>query len=634
MGAAFTCFETVMILGTAGHIDHGKTSLVKALTGVDTDRLPEEKKRGITIELGFAPLELEGVGTLGVVDVPGHEAFVRNMLAGATGIDLALVVVAADEGVMPQTREHLSILSLLNVRNGVVAITKADLVESDWLELVVEDVRALLEETSLAGAPIVPVSVVSRSGLDELRAELRAAAAAVPARGTDDFFRMPVDRVFTIRGTGTVVTGTVWSGTLRRESNVRVFPYARTLRVRDIQTHGHTTDVALPGNRTAIALAAVEVEEIARGSTIVGGDAWEPTDLLLAEITLLPDTQQTLGPRTRVRFHLGAAEVGARIVIGRDVQDAGEIALPARVFLDEPVIARSGDRFVIRGGSPLTTLGGGIVTDPLPAHRRTRPGKIQQAGPADRLRMLAEEAGAQGVTARSLPIRLGVAPATIDKLIGENPDLFVIAGNVFTASATMELAKRIEDVVTSYHGSHPLDPGVSLQSVRTELGVAPELVDKVVDELVRRGTLVIDRSLVRRTGWEPTLSAQQAELAKRIAHDICTAGAEPPMLSELTASYGGDVPALLRHLERGGVVTQVSSEFYYDVQVLDSILERIRRSLKPGVEYGPGDFRDVLDLSRKYLIPLLEYCDRRGITERRSTGRVLRQTGPRAAGAG
>ncbi|PYP61418.1 MAG: selenocysteine-specific translation elongation factor, partial [Gemmatimonadetes bacterium] len=300
-----------MILGTAGHIDHGKTTLVRALTGVDTDRLPEEKRRGITIELGFAPLRLDGVGTIGVVDVPGHEGFVRTMLAGATGIDLALLVVAADESVMPQTREHFAILRLLGVTRGVVALTKCDLVDDEWRALVVEDVRALLADSPLADAAVVGTSSVTGAGLAELRAAIADAARAVPARAADDLFRMPVDRAFTIKGTGTVVTGTVWSGRLTRDGTVRVMPGDRTVRVRGLETHGDQVQVAEPGHRTAIALAGVDVADVQRGSFLVADAAWRPSNVLRAEVVLLDDAPQTLRARTAVRFHLGAADVGA-----------------------------------------------------------------------------------------------------------------------------------------------------------------------------------------------------------------------------------------------------------------------------------------------------------------------------------
>ncbi|MDQ4080436.1 MAG: selenocysteine-specific translation elongation factor, partial [Gemmatimonadota bacterium] len=360
-----------MILGTAGHVDHGKTALVRALTGVDTDRLEEEKRRGITIDLGFAPLRLADDLTLGVVDVPGHEAFVRNMVAGATGIDLALLVVAADEGVMPQTREHLNILRLLGVRGGVVALSKCDLVDAEWLELVQEDVRGALAGTPLADAPLVPTSVVSGDGIPAVRDAILRVATALPHRESDDLFRMPIDRVFTLKGTGTVVTGTVWSGALARDVMVRVLPQGHVVRVRGLQSHGAPVPTVSTGMRAAIALAGVEVGDLRRGQVLVADEVWSPSAVLLGHVEMLPSARQAVGPRHRLRFHLGTADVGARVIAaGGSLRPGGRDA--ARIVLDEPVIARAGDRFVLRGETPVVTVGGGVIDDPAPLGRRAR----------------------------------------------------------------------------------------------------------------------------------------------------------------------------------------------------------------------------------------------------------------------
>src|SRR5258708_26841142 len=301
--------ECGVILGTAGHIDHGKTTLVKALTGGATDRLPEEKRRGITIDLGFAPLQLEGVGTVGVVDVPGHEAFVRTMVAGATGIDMALVVIAADEGIMPQTREHVAILEHLAVPRGVVALTKRDMVEEDWLDLVRADVIALLAETRLANAPVVPVSATTVDGITDLRAALISLTRDVPEKQVNDLFRLPIDRVFTVKGTGTVVTGTVWSGELADGATIRLLPQGREVRVRGLQNHSRSVPSIRAGDRAAIALAGIDVDDVSRGTVVVSDPTWEATRTLRADVVLT----DAVGPRTRVRFHVGTSEVGARL---------------------------------------------------------------------------------------------------------------------------------------------------------------------------------------------------------------------------------------------------------------------------------------------------------------------------------
>jgi selenocysteine-specific elongation factor len=616
-----------VIVGTAGHIDHGKTTLVRALTGVDTDRLPEEKRRGITIELGFAPLELEGVGRVGVVDVPGHEAFVRTMVAGATGIDVALLVVAADEGVRPQTREHLAILSLLGVRRGVVALTKRDLVEPDWLALVEEDVRAQAADGPLGDAPVVAVSATTGEGLAELRAELARALSETPARGSDDLFRLPVDRAFTVKGTGTVVTGTVWSGTLRRDATVRVLPSGRTARVRGLHAHGSAVNEVGPGSRAAVALADVAVADVERGAVLVADPSWEATRLLRADVALLPDAGQPLGPRTRVRLHLGTAEVGARVVSSGGAIGPGELK-PARLVLDEPVVARAGDRFVLRTASPVTTVGGGTVTDPLPQHRRARPLPPELVPPRERLRAFLGEAGVQGVARSQLPLRLGVRSGELAALVTDAgvEGAVEVAGRLFDRRAFESAEQRLDALVDAHHASHPLEPGASLQSLRMQLAVPAALADAVVGRRMAAGVVELDGGLIRRRGWNPTPSAEQARTMAALRDALVAAGREPPSVPELVAAHGGAVPALLKLLERSGAVVPVEAERYYSADSVTQLVSALQQSMLPGKEYGPAELREILGVSRKYLIPFLEFCDRTGVTGRRVAGRVIRGT--------
>ena len=623
-----------MILGTAGHIDHGKTSLIQALTGVDTDRLPEERRRGITIELGFAPLVLPAVGTVGVVDVPGHEAFVRTMLAGATGVDLALLVVAADEGVMPQTREHVAILSLLGVRGGVVALTKRDRVDDEWAELVVEDVRALLAGTPLAGAPIVPTSVVSGAGLDALREAIADAARRVPERNGADLFRMPVDRAFSVRGTGTVVTGTVWSGRLAREATVRILPGGRTARVRGVQSHGEAFDAAPAGRRAAVALAGVEVADVPRGAVLVSDESWRESRALRADVALLDEVTQPLRPRTRVRFHLGTLDVGARVVSAGGPLAPGE-RKPARVVLDEPVVARAGDRFVLRSASPVATIGGGVVTDPTPHFRRVRPWPADAADAATRLPLLLAEGAGHGVERRSLAVRLGLAPGDAELLAERavaDGDAVPIGGRLFGRRVVDGAVARLAALVAAHHVRAPLEPGASLQAVRSQLAGSPELVEEVVRRAVAGGEVESDGGTVRARGWTPRPSAGEERLRERLAERIRAAGHEPPSVAELVSDSGPVAPALLRLLERSGEIVAVEPERYYAAGALREMLDALRRSAEEGREYSPAELRDALGVSRKYLIPFLEYCDRVGVTRRREGGRVV--VGRRGAGNG
>jgi selenocysteine-specific elongation factor len=593
---------------------------LRALTGVHTHRLPEEKRRGITIELGFAPLVIDGIGTLGIVDVPGHEAFVRTMLAGATGIDLALLVIAADEGVMPQTLEHLAILSLLGVRDGVIALTKRDLVDDEWLALVTEDVRALVKGTLLEPAELVSVSAVSGDGLEGLRDAIARAARRVPERARDDLFRLPVDRAFSIRGTGTVVTGTVWSGTLRRDEVVRILPGGREARVRTLQHHGESVESVGPGERAAVALAGVEVSEMERGCVVVRG-GWTSSTLLRGEVALLDSAPRTLGPRSRIRFHLGTADVGARVVAPGGLAP-GE-RRPARLILDEPVVARAGDRFVLRTPSPAVTIGGGIVEDPAPSYRRARP--IPQAGSlATRLERLLDEAGAAGIDRAILPIRVGAPPSVVTSLVKNSGDAIVVIGDrLYPRTALEAVSAEIHRLIDEHHRARPLDPGPQLQSIRSAVHVPPGVIDTMVTRAVEAGVLETEGAIVRRRGWRPSLTSADEGVRDRVHAALLEAGREPPAVTELTALYGDRVPALLRILERAGVVVPVAPDRYYATEVLQRLVDQLRAGMEAGREYSPAELRDLLGVSRKYLIPLLEYCDRVGVTDRRVAGRVI-----------
>ena len=615
-----------MILGTAGHIDHGKTALVRALTGVDTDRLPEEKRRGITIDLGFAPLRLDGVGTIGVVDVPGHEAFVRTMVAGATGVDLALLVIAADEGVMPQTREHLAILRLLGVHAGVVALTKADLVDDEWLALVGDDVRAVLADTSFADAEMVAVSAVSGTGLDALRAALARAARRVPARGSGDLFRMPVDRAFTIRGTGTVVTGTVWSGSLARDEVLRLYPSGGTVRVRALQAHGHAVERVSAGERAAVALAGVELARVGRGAVLVSGDAWRPSTVIRADVALLDDVGRTPGPRSRLRLHLGTSEVGARVVPLAGPLERGATR-PARIVVDEPIVSRTGDRFVLRGGSPLNTLGGGVVTDPL-APKRARALALLSDDPAASLDELLREAGPVGVALAELPVRLGVSRAALDTLI-RAPATWRAGDRLYATSARDLIARQLLDTLAEHHASNPLAVGAPRQWLRTRVRATEAAVDSVVAGLVHEGRVVAEQGEIRLADFAPRLSDRQRALATDLLARLEAAGVEPPALDELAlvmAQPATELAAICRVLAREGSLVAVEPDRHYLPASVAQLTGRLKAGMVGGTDYGPAELREFLGLTRKYLIPFLEYCDRAGYTVRNELGRRHRGT--------
>lgn len=610
-----------MILGTAGHIDHGKTALVRALTGVETDQLPEERRRGITIELGFAPLVLEGVGTVGVVDVPGHESFVRTMVAGATGIDLALLVVAADEGVMPQTREHLAILELLGVRRGVVAVTKVDLVDAEWLALIAEETQAAVSR-ALPGARMIATSARTGAGIADLRNALADVARSVPARPDDDLFRLPIDRVFTIRGTGTVVTGTVWSGRLERDESVRILPGGRTARVRNIEGHGAQVPAARPGARVAIALVGVDVSDLGRGTTIVKEHDWRPTQLARADLTVVPGLDLVLRPRTWYRLHVGTAEVGVRIVTGATPDDDSK-PIPVRLVLDSPALLRAGDRFVVRTTAPFNTIAGGVITDPYPP-RRPRPWPSGLSAP-ERFNRLVNEAGAQGLCVDGLPVRLGIPQRECRTLIDAAMDRLVVAAHsVLALDVFRTLQDQLVAHVDEYHAENPLEPGIPVQLLRNRLGARPELIESVLSSILSTGTIVHAGGLISRAGFAPAPSRDQQRQLEAIAGILAASRFEPPSVEELTTTIREDASPLLRYLERVGAVSHVEPNRYYDASQLASFLDQLRSALADGVELGPAQLRDALGLSRKFLIPLLEYSDRLGYTMRRVDGRVWR----------
>ncbi|HUF29752.1 MAG TPA: selenocysteine-specific translation elongation factor [Gemmatimonadaceae bacterium] len=611
-----------MILGTAGHVDHGKTALVRALTGVDTDRLPDEKRRGITIDLGFAPLRLDGLPPVGVVDVPGHEAFVRNMLAGATGIDLALLVIAADEGVMPQTREHLLILQLLGVSGGVVALTKADLVDDEWLALVREEVAGLKAGTPLESAPVIATSSVTGRGMDELRQAVAAAVRARPARDAADLFRMPVDRAFTVRGTGTVVTGTVWSGTLARDATVQIRPGTGMARVRGLQSHGAALATATPGMRVAVALAGADLAEVGRGAVLVTDPAWKESVRLHAEVALSESAEVTLGPRSAVRFHLGTTEVGARIIAAGGALAPGARSL-ARVVFDRPVVARAGDRFVLRAFSPVRTIGGGIVVDPAPLRRRQR---LTGLAPSltERFEALVRDSGLAGVPDADVPLRLGVSPATLARLLQEAQPAVVVLGSRLVAGDVLEAAvDTAARLVDDFHSAHPLERGMPVQELRARIGGTGEITGEVLRRAAGAGRLQLAGALAWRAGWVPKLAPDQEDVGRRLLEVLREAGREPPSVGELGEQVSSHASSILKFLERNGKAVQVAPDRFYDPGALSSMIETLRHGMDDGRSHTPQELRDLLGISRKFLIPFLEYCDRTGVTERRADGRVL-----------
>jgi len=616
-----------IIVGTAGHIDHGKTALVKALTGIETDRLEEEKRRGISIELGFAHLELGSGLRLGFVDVPGHERFVKNMLAGAVGIDVVLLVIAADESIKPQTREHFDICRLLEVRSGIVVITKVDLVDPDLVELVKLEAEEFVAGSFLEGAPVVAVSSKTGQGLDELRAELQRVGASVSSKTAAGWLRLPLDRSFTLRGFGTVVTGTLVSGSVHKEDEVEVQPSGRRLRVRNVQVHSQTAPKAVAGQRTALNVTGSDTGELRRGLTIVAPDSLRATQTVDCEFDLLPSAKP-LKHNAPVHFHAWTAETEAQIKIlgGGDKIKPGERAL-ARFLLREPVLLLPGDRFIVRMFSPVVTIGGGTVVD-IDASRGmkraaalARAQTLRSADPEQRVAQLVAEAGS-GIEQRELIVRTGLTTVALQAILKK--PCFLAAGDAVIDRAWAEATgRRLRERMAAFHRANPLLPGIRKEELRTrDLGQASPAV---LDVLLRETrTLVADGEVVRLASHKLHLKQDEEEALSRIETAFETAGLTVPSVTEVLANSGVE-PAraknILQILVRQQRLVKVTEELVFHPEAITALKAML--ALRKGSRFQVGEFKDWTGVSRKYAIPLLEFLDRSHITRREGDSRIV-----------
>jgi selenocysteine-specific elongation factor len=630
-----------IIVGTAGHIDHGKTSLVKALTGIDTDRLKEEKERGISIELGFANLALSDGLHLGIVDVPGHERFVKTMLAGIGGIDLVVLVIGADEGVMPQTREHLHICELLQVKRGVVALTKVDLVEADWLEMVRADLEGFLTGTFLEGAPVIPVSSITGQGLRELRAALREVAQTVEPKRHDGIFRLPIDRVFTMKGFGTVVTGTLWSGTAKVGDDVVVLPRELRSRVRRLQVHGQTVEQAWAGQRVAVNLPGLEVDHLGRGDLLAYAGALKPSMAFDVSLKLLKDAPRSLRNRARVRFHLGTSEVLARVVLlDREELNPGMEAF-AHLRLEASATALAGDRYVIRSYSPALTIGGGSILDPIPPVRRRA-----KVALLEHLKVLQTGTSAQQV--ERLLLQAGPAPISLDTLRasasldettlkGELTRL-IEAGVAISLGAKGELgnvhrstydrlAAEILSRLEEFHRREPLKDGLPKEELRTKLPqVGPALFALLLQGLVEKQQIAIDREKVRHFLHRPTLSAEEQALKGRLETIYRRAGFQPPDLELALAQAAADSSragaTIFHRLADEGTVIKIRDSLFLHREHYERAKGMLLDHFKLRATITVPEFKDLLGVSRKFAIPFLEHFDSVKLTRRQGDERV------------
>jgi selenocysteine-specific elongation factor len=636
-----------IVVGTSGHIDHGKTALVKALTGVDADRLPEEKQRGITIDLGFAECTI-GDFRIGFVDVPGHERFVKNMLAGVSGIDLVLLVVAADEGVMPQTREHFDICRLLGVDAGLVVLTKSDLVDEEMLELARLDVAELVAGSFLAEAPVVAVSSRTGEGMDLLKNSLAAAAGAVGKRDTTLVVRLPIDRSFTVKGFGTVVTGTLVSGEIRVGDELEIFPTGQKTRIRGLQTHGKEVASVRAGQRTAANLAGVDKGAVERGMMLCESGVLLPTQIVDAEVEVLPGASRGLRSRQRVRVHMGTAEALARVSV---LNDTGEIAAGAtdlaQLRFEFPVIALPGERFIIRSYSPQATIAGGAIVDNLAGKHRKRDlentrGRLSTllAARGDQAAAVAayvETAGGAEMSFAGLQARTGLRAAILRDAIGKcaADGRIVAAGEYFiSARAFQDLCAKAAAAIAEFHRRQPLARGMPVDVLRDRIFafVSPPVAQLVFAGLASAGDMVFENEAFRLASHRAELSADESTAATRLRSIYANAGFEVPRLEDaLEASGAGlnlsrpEIRTVFQLLLDGSEIVKVTDEFYFAKTAIESLKHRLD-------EYAAGTserlidvakFKEIAGISRKYAIPLLEYFDRTRVTRRAGDKRVI-----------
>jgi selenocysteine-specific elongation factor len=632
-----------IILGTAGHIDHGKTSLIKALTGIDTDRLKEEKLRGITIELGFAWLDLPEGQHLGIVDVPGHEKFVKNMVAGASGIDLVALIIAADEGVMPQTKEHLDICKLLGIEHGLVALTKIDMVDEEWLELVTEDVRSFLKGSFLEGAPIIPVSSLTGKGFPEFVKALDTLCKGVPERSLSGLFRLPVDRVFTMKGFGTVITGSLVSGSVRVGDTIMIYPSGIQTKVRGIQVHNQPVDQATAGMRTAINFQGLERAATKRGDMLGGVNTLKPSYMVDVVLTYLPSKKRVLENRTRVRFHTGTSEIfGNVILLDREELKGGDTAV-AQFRLESPVSVVKDDRFVIRSYSPIRTTGGGYIINPAPRkHKRFKDPVLSVLkrladSPAEEIiTSHVRESGLLGVAFSDLRIMTNLPERELEKQLQQFLSQKVVIqvdrekriflhGSVFD-----QLREEAVHILEAYHKAYPLKTGMSKEAFKSNLPgtLGLRAFNALLEDLTKSNKVVQEKDMIHLAGHTIALEADQKDIRQKIESAYLESGLQPPYFKELVASVGENsarMEDVLGHMLEEGTLVKVKEGLYFHKEVLEKLKTSLVSFLTANTQITTPQLKEVTGVTRKYMIPLIEYFDATKVTIRVGDVRRLRE---------
>jgi selenocysteine-specific elongation factor len=632
-----------IILGTAGHIDHGKTSLIKAVTGTDTDRLKEEKERGITIELGFAALDLPSGQHLGIVDVPGHEKFVKNMVAGATGIDIVVMVIAADEGVMPQTREHMEICTLLGVQYGMVAVTKIDMVDEEWLELALEDIRDFVRGTFLEDTPIAPVSSLTAEGIPEFIETLDNLAAEIPERPPFDLFRLPIDRVFTMKGFGTVITGTLISGRVKVGDTIMIYPSGITSKVRGIQVHNQSADKAAAGMRTAINFQGLEKEAISRGEVLSKPNTLEASYMVDISLHYLASNKKPLKNRTRIRFHTGTSEIlGNVILLDREELAPGEEAI-IQLRLDSPVALVKDDRFVIRSYSPIYTIGGGEVLNPIPLkHKRLKSETIEglkrlgDQEPEALISYHTEASEYQGVSFSHLKMMTNLADKqlenTLQGLLSKKTLIQVDKENrIYIHDSGFEKLKRdTQGQLTTFHKTNPLKQGMSKEELKTKFPpyLTSKLFNLTLNQMIKKNEIVQEENTVRLASHAVSLGGKQADVRDKILDTYQKSGLQPPYFKELAKSLDIDAKRakdVLMHLVNEGAIVKVKEELYFNAGAVNTLKKKLVEFLQAQGQITTPQFKEMTGVSRKYVIPLAEYFDSTNVTLRVGDVRKLRK---------
>ncbi|MCG0276703.1 MAG: selenocysteine-specific translation elongation factor [Thermosediminibacteraceae bacterium] len=629
-----------VIIGTAGHIDHGKTTLIKAMTGINTDRLKEEKERGITIDLGFAHLLLPSGRKVGIVDVPGHEKFVKNMLAGAGGIDLVLLVVAADEGIMPQTREHLNILQLLNIKKGIVVVTKKDLVDGEWLEMVKEDIEKELKGTFLENSPIMPVSAVTGEGIKELIEVIDRMTAETREKDLDSPFRLPIDRAFSIPGIGTVVTGSLVCGSIHVGETVEVFPKGFISKVRSIEVHGESKQSAYAGQRTAINLSDIKPEDISRGDVVSKVKAMMPVNRAAASFKLLKDAPRPLKNRERVRFHAGTGEVMARVnLIDGDELLPGKEAFVVFDF-EEPVAVIYKEHYVVRSYSPITTIGGGQILFVNPAKfRRSMKDKVlealQRAKEGDLEEFILGFVSVFGSSHLPLKDLVPYTGKSFEKIkeaaqgLSEKGKALVLRvgpeDEVFDKKFYEEKSAEAKKILENYHKKFPLSEGMAKEELRSRLNLTGKVFEAMLTMWMNEGLVESKGTIVHLKGFTPKVSGRQKEIAEKLLRKFKEKGWAPPSLDELMVSFtgeAGEVKEVLNWLVSRGDIIKINEEIYMAREWVEKARELLQKFFNENSELTVAQFRDMLGTTRKYALPLLEYMDGIKVTRRLKDTRV------------